>query len=160
MVFLLLQASVFYTYQRRFKDAMELRDVIKCAKTIGTNIKIMSPIMLTCLFPWFNLFSHYFIFFLDRSQYKVSLLFFPDNNNMQGKWSSSTLYVNTWTRWIWPKTRKSTIHGRCTGLDKQKKKLNVKLYIFSYPLILTYVLCAQNTSHPDGSFEYPQHMIW
>ena len=47
-----------------------------------------------------------------------------------------------------------------TGLDKQKK-ISVKLYIFSYPSILTYGFgCLKEPPNWDGSFEYPQHMFW
>ena len=33
---------------------------------------------------------------------------------------------------------------------------SVKLLLFSYPSVLTYVL----GSHRDGTFEYQQHMFW
>ena len=39
--------------------------------------------------------------------------------------------------------------------------LSVKLLIFSYPSVLTYILGAQkNRLNETDLFEYPQHMFW
>ena len=40
------------------------------------------------------------------------------------------------------------------------KSLSVKLLIFSYPSVLTYVFGAQKICLIEAVFEYPQHMFW
>ena len=44
--------------------------------------------------------------------------------------------------------------------SSEAKILRVKLQLFSYPAIQTYVLVAQKNCLIEMFFEYPQHMFW
>ena len=44
----------------------------------------------------------------------------------------------------------------CTGLDNQRKIVNISL---SINLNICFV-CSKEPTHRDGSFECPQHMFW
>ena len=53
--------------------------------------------------------------------------------------------------------KNKNIISKITKLEE--RKLSVKLFIFSYPSVLTYYGFSKEPSHLDGSFEYPQHVL-
>ena len=66
----------------------------------------------------------------------------------------------TLTRITLPHIIKSKYRFIISFIGPVKLKIDVKLLIFSYQLILTFALGAQkNRPIEDGSFEYPQHMF-
>ena len=74
------------------------------------------------------------------------------------RWSKPVVFVTNITICL---TIVSNNKYIITGLDKQNKKIQLKIVnIFLHIIFNICFGCSKEPSHWDGSFEYPQHMFW